>query len=74
MKLWPFNRDKPEREPQVSEETKAVACRTDALIDRVEALGKETRAVAREAMLVREMNHFGPALVAAFSTPRRHHS
>ena len=74
MTWWPFNRDKPEREPQVSPETKAVACRTEAIASRIEALGVETRAVAREAMAVRDMNHFGPALVAAFSTPRRHHS
>ena len=74
MRLWPFNRDKPQREPHVSSETKAVVWRTEALASRVEALGRETRAVAREAEHVRKTNHFGPALVAAFSTPRRTHS
>lgn len=71
MKWWPFNLKEPRGEHSVSPETKAVASRTEALASRVEALGVETRAVAREALLVREVNHFGPALVAAFSTPRR---
>lgn len=70
MTWWPFKRN-PTRETPVSPETKAVVDRTDALACRVEALGIETRAVAREALLVRADNHFGPALVAAFSTPRR---
>jgi hypothetical protein len=55
----------------VSPETKAVVSRTEALDCRVEALGVETRAVAREALMVRSDNHFGPALIAAFSNLRR---
>lgn len=71
MTWWPWKRDEPKEEQPVSPETKAVVDRAQALHSRVEALGVETRAVAREAMLVRQDNHFGPALVAAFSTPRR---
>lgn len=55
----------------MSPETKAVVSRTEALDCRVEALGVETRAVAREALMVRSDNHFGPALIAAFSNLRR---
>lgn len=69
MKWWPFKRDS--EEARVSPETKAVASRTEALASRVDAMGVEIRAVAREAQHVRESNHFGPALVAAFTTPRR---
>jgi hypothetical protein len=71
---WCRKRKAPDEEPSVSPETKAVASRTEALASRVDALGIETRAVAREALLVRESNHFGPALIAAFSTPRRTHT
>lgn len=71
MKWWPFSKRSVREEPHVSPETEAVASRTERLASRVEALGVETRAVAREANLVRDINHFGPALVAAFSTPRR---
>lgn len=72
MKWWPFNKtDSDSGDCEVSPETKAVLNRTDALASRVDALGIETRAVAREAEYVRESNHFGPALIAAFSTPRR---
>lgn len=71
MTWWPRKRKDPDHEPTVSPETKAVQSRTEALASRVEALGIETRAVAREAQHVRESNHFGPALIAAFSTPRR---
>lgn len=73
MNLWPFKRKDADPPPQVSPETRAVVNRTEALASRVEALGIETRAVAREAVRVREMNNFGPALIAAFSTPRRTH-
>jgi hypothetical protein len=70
--IWPFNRERhPVKETALSPETQAVLSRTDALASRVEALGVETRAVAREAQYVRSANNFGPALIAAFSTPRR---
>lgn len=68
--MWPFKRKRPEESPPVSPETQAVLSRTEALDSRVEALGVETRAIAREALLVRSDNHFGPALVAAFSMRR----
>lgn len=74
MKWWSLKRNADPEEAPVSPETKAVASRTEALASRVEALGVETRAVAAEAQIVRESNHFGPALIAAFSTPRRTHS
>lgn len=71
MTWWPRKRKDPAPEPEVSPETLAVQNRTEALASRIDALGVETRAVAREALMVREANHFGPALIAAFSTPRR---
>lgn len=73
MTWWPYKRQERQPDPPISPETQAVKSRTEALADRVEALGVETRAVAREATHIRESNHFGPALIAAFSTPRRTH-
>ena len=70
MKWWPFKRDD-SREAPLSPETRVVVSRSQALDSRVDALGVETRAVAREALYIRHTNHFGPALIAAFSTPRR---
>lgn len=54
----------------MSPETQALSERTARLAKRIDRQGVETRAVAREAEVVRQSNHFGPALIAAFMTPR----
>lgn len=71
--MWPFTAGKERncRTPEVSELTRDLRSRTDRLSEVINAQGIETRAVAREAQHIRETNHFGPALVAAISTPRR---
>lgn len=68
---WPFKRERPAEETPVSPETRELADKHRRLEDRIDALGVETRAVAREAQYVRSQNNFGPALIAVWSTPRR---
>jgi len=69
--MWLFGKEPPARGLEISEHTRRVRSRTERLAEAIEAQGVETRAVAREAEQIRQNNHFGPALIAAFSTPRR---
>lgn len=69
--MWLFGKEPPVRGLEISEHTRRVRDRTERLAKQIEAQGVETRAVAREAEQIRQSNHFGPALIAAFSTPRR---
>jgi len=65
MAVWPFNKERPTVVHAPDPETRALGRRTDALKKQVEALGVETRAVAREAEHIRDNNHFGAALLAS---------
>lgn len=68
--MWPFGKEPPARGLEISEHTRRVRDRTERLAEMIDAQGVETKAVAREAEQIRQANHFGPALQAAFSTPR----
>lgn len=73
--MWPFNREQPSPEPQISEETRELRRRTERLAEVIQAQGVETRAVAREAEHVRQTNHFAVALITAMSAlPKEKHS
>lgn len=69
--MWLFGKEPPARGLEISEHTRRVRSRTERLAAMIDAQGIETKAVAREAEQIRQANHFGPALEAAFSTPRR---
>jgi len=66
MAIWPFNKERPiETKPDPA--TRNLSSRTERLAAELDALGLETRAVAREAQHIRENNHFGAALVASMA-------
>ncbi len=66
--MWPF--EKRAHDPASSSrdvKVQEIHDRTTRLEQVVDALGVETRAVAREAIEIREKNHFGAALIASMS-------